>query len=172
MGTNYYRIKEIPKEKRKAIHDMLDSVLDRLAYKWALEEKIEEVDKEHRTHICKTSFGWQVCFDHNWGKYYQPNRKSLEQFLKEPNTHIEDEYGQIISPEEFWNIVDAHNSNPRNSWTSKTYEEYEEKVNGRTFTKYGLVDIEQCKMFFGIDTHGETDFMVDGLRFAVYSDFR
>ena len=124
MGTNYYRIKEIPKEKRKKLHDLLDKVLDNRCQDAEWDDAIKNIEEEYCTHICKSSAGWQVCFDHNWGKYYQPNRKSLESFLSEKGTHIEDEYGGKISYEDFWNMVEKHNGNPHNSWTSKSYEEY------------------------------------------------
>ena len=170
MGTNYYRIKPITEEQRQELHKKLDTVLDNRGQKWDLEEALEIIEREHQTHICKSSCGWQICFDHNWGKYYKPNRKSLEAFLSEKGTWIEDEYGEKISYEDFWDMVEKHNGNPHNSWTSKSYEEYE-RNNGRTYPKYCSEFIEKCKQAFGIDSHGETDFTVDGLRFAVYSDF-
>lgn len=170
MGTNYYRIKEIPKEKRKKLHNLLDDVLNNRCQSIELENAVKDIEEEHYTHICKSSCGWQVCFDHNWGKYYQPNRKSLEAFLSEEGTYIENEYGDKLSYEDFWDMVEKHNSNPHNSWTSKSYEEYE-RNNGRTYPKYCSEVIEKCKQAFGIDSNGETDFTVDGLRFAVYSDF-
>lgn len=171
MGTNYYRIKPITEEQRQELHNKLDDVLDNRSQKWELEEALEAFEKEHQTHICKFSAGWQVCFDHNLGKFYQPNRKSLEKFLSEKGTWIEDEYGVRFSYEYFWDYVKKHNDNPRNKWTSESYRKWEEETNGRRFTNYCLDDIERCKMMFGINSNGETDFTVDGLRFAVYSDF-
>lgn len=166
MGTNYYRVKPIPKEDRDKLHEMLDGVLDSKEYKYNLEEELERVLKENEVHICKTSLGWQVCFDHNWGKYYQPNRKSLEEFLSEPDTWVQDEYGKKYTCEEFWERVRVHNGNPHNNWTAKNYREHEGWHN-----VYRTDDMEKCKMMFGIDSDGETDFSVDGLRFAVFSDF-
>lgn len=170
MGTNYYRIKPITEEERQELHKKLDNVLENRSQKWELEEALEEFEKEHQAHICKSSCGWQINFDHNWGRYYQPNRKSLEEFLSEEGTWIEDEYGDKISYDEFWDMVKTHNEMPRNKWTSKTYREDKKNI---------LVDdsiycrdsIEKCKILFGIDSNGETDFTVDGLRFAVFSDF-
>lgn len=171
MGTNYYRIKPISEERRKEIHRKLDNLLDDRIQNLDLEEAIEDAKKENYTHICKFSFGWQVCFDHNWGKFYEPNRKSLEEFLSEEGTHIEDEYGDKITYDEFWDFVKNHNENPRNKWTSESYRKWEEETNGRRFTNYCLDYIERCKMMFGIDSNGENDFTVDGLRFAVFSNF-
>lgn len=170
MGTNYYRIKPITEEQRKELHKKLDNVLDNRSQKWELEEELEAFEKEHQTHICKSSCGWQVCFDHNWGKYYQPNKKSLEAFLSEEGTWIEDEYGERISCDEFWNFVKKHNENPHNKWTSKSYREHE-KSQGVWHRPYVDDNMEKCKILFGINSNGENDFTVDGLRFAVFSDF-
>lgn len=170
MGTNYYRIKTISKEDRENLHKKLDEVLDIRGRVYILTEEIEKVKNESEVHICKSSCGWQVNFDHNWGKYYQPNRKSLEAFLSEPNTWIEDEYGDKISYDDFWKFVKEHNENPRNRWTSKSYREDKNNM-WVDDSIYCRTDIEKCKMMFGIDSNGETDFQVDGLRFAVFSDF-
>lgn len=169
MGTNYYRIKTISKEDRENLHKKLDEVLDVRGRYYILTEELEGVKNKSEVHICKSSCGWQVNFDHNWGKYYQPNRKSLEAFLSEPDTWIEDEYGEKISYDDFWKFVKEHNENPWNSWTSKTYRI--EKLNGYNDACYCKGDINRCKELFGIDAGKENDFQVDGLRFAVFSDF-
>lgn len=170
MGTNYYRIKPISKEDRENLHKKLDEVLDVRGRDYILTEELEKVKNESEVHICKFSFGWQVCFDHNRGKYYQPNRKSIEEFLSEEGTWIENEYGDKISYDEFWDYVKKHNENPRNKWTSKSYREYE-KSQGVWHRPYVDDNMEKCKILFGINRNGENDFTVDGLRFAVYSDF-
>lgn len=83
-----------------------------------------------------------------------------------------DEYGAKITPYEFWKMVDNHNKNVNNNWTSKTYREYElsNGLNLMGHNSYGN-EIAQCEEKFKVDCHGESDFTVDGLRFAVYSDF-
>lgn len=167
MGTNYYRIKTISKEDRENLHKKLDEVLDVRGRDYILTEEIEKVKNESEVHICKSSFGWQVNFDHNWGKYYQPTRKSLEEFLSEPDTWIEDEYGEKISYDDFWEFVKVHNENPHNKWTSKSYRE----ESGYDDSCYCKKDISRCKELFGIDAGKKTDFEVDGLRFAVFSNF-
>lgn len=169
MGTNYYRIKPITEEQRQELHQKLDNVLDNRCAKWDLEEALEAIEKEHQTHICKSSCGWQVCFDHNWGEFYQPNRKSLEEFLSEEGTYIEDEYGERISYDEFWDMVEKHNSNPKNKWTAGSYRKYEES-RGNYFKSYVYDSIKECERLLGIEC-SEEDFTVDGLRFSVYSDF-
>lgn len=170
MGTNYYRIKPITEEQRQKLHKKLDNVLDNRSQKWDLGEALETIEKEHQTHICKSSCGWQVCFDHNWGKYYQPNRKSLEEFLSEEGTWIENEYGYRFDYDEFLDFVKRHNENPHNKWTSESYRKYEESI-GNYYHHCGYDRIRDCEQFFGVNCNGEADFEVDGLRFAVYSDF-
>lgn len=168
MGTNYYK-KRIPTEaEREELHSLLDEYMDGETPDYEFREKFEQISDE--VHICKMSYGWQVCFDHNWGKYYQPNRKDLERFLSEHGTVIEDEYGERFRPEEFWDIVEKHNSHERNKWTAKTYRLWEES-RGNSCPSYSEDDIRKCESMFGVQCHGETDFCVDGLRFAVYSDF-
>lgn len=171
MGTNYYRVKPISKEDREELHKKLDEVLNGEEYRSTFDDLIDEAYEKYKIHICKSSCGWQICFDHNWGKYYQPNRKSLEEFLSEQGTWIEDEYGEKISYDDFWKFVKIHNENPKNCWTSESYREYEKKNGGYYQHLYRTEDMDKCYMMFGIDCNGETDFEVDGLRFAVYSDF-
>lgn len=168
MGTNYYR-KRIPTEaERDELHTLLDKYMDGKVQDYEFRERFEQINEE--IHICKTSWGWQVCFDHHWGEYYQPNRKDLERFLSETNTVIEDEYGERFTPEEFWDIVENHNSHERNRWTAKTYRLWEE-AKGAFNPLYPEDEIRKCESMFGVQCYGETDFCVDGLRFAVYSDF-
>lgn len=169
MGTNYYR-KRIPTEaEREELHTLLEEYLDRVTPDYEFREKFEQISDE--VHICKMSYGWQVCFAHHWGEYYKPNRKDLERFLSEPNTVIEDEDGKRFTPEEFWDMVEKHNSHERNKWTAKTYRLWEE-ARGKSCPSYNEDDIRKCESVFGVQCHGETDFFVDGLRFAVYRDFR
>lgn len=166
MGTNYYRIKPITKKEFQELHIKLNDLLNRKIQDYEFIEELNKVREEHEVHICKCSLGWQTCFDHNWGKYYQPNKRSLENFLLEEGTWIENEYGNKINYVEFWDIINEHNKNPNNKWTSKSYKEETGDVNN-----YLKECIVECKKVLGIDSKGEGDFIIDGLRFAVCSDF-
>lgn len=66
MGTNYYRMKTISKEDREKLHKKLDEVLDVRGGDYILTEELEEIKNKSEVHICKSSCGWQVNFDHNW----------------------------------------------------------------------------------------------------------
>lgn len=166
MGTNYYRRRIPTEEELNKAYSALDSYINGKISNYEFTDIIDGIIEE--THICKMSCGWKVLFDHNWGKLYTVNRKGLEDFLNEPNTFIEDEYGDKYTPEQFWEIVKSHNDNPRNKYTAKLYSELN---NEPSDSYYCREFIARCKSELNIDTDGETDFEIDGLRFAVFSDF-
>lgn len=174
MGTNYYRKPILTKERKEKLHKLVDE--GKLhCDDWKEEENPESCLTSYvhylseGIHICKTSCGWYTCFDHNWGKYYQPNRKSLEEFLSEDGYEIEDEYGRKYTPEEFWAMVDERDRKP-GLWDSESYDRYE-RERDLNWRQYRCTDdIKKCETVFGIHTDSN-DFKVDGLRFAVFSDF-
>ena len=159
MGTNFY-CKRIPTQ------DQLKSIADLV-----VNEKIDEaIDKLHEInkeiHICKRSCGWQIGFDHNNGEYYQPTRKSLEEFLSQPDIKIIDEYNNEYTYEEFWKEIDEHNANHRNKYDSK---KYKQEQNEPSWT-ICWSDIHNVKEMFGIETT-VNDFYNGGLRWYVFTDF-
>ena len=161
MGTNFY-CKRIPTQEQ------LNSIAKLVVSKQIDEaiDKLNEVNK--KIHICKRSCGWQVGFDHNNGEYYQPTRKSLEEFLSQPGIVIIDEYNNEYSYDEFWKEIDEHNANPRHKYDSKKYIE-EQKIND--YPAYICwSDIHEVKELFGIDTT-VNDFYNGGLRWSVFTDF-
>lgn len=184
MGTNYYRVR-IPSEREiYRMHQMIDDrMFESKRGCWDLDtgKEIKGVtcvqdlieDCTSRIHICKMSFGWKTCFDHNWGKYYRPSRKSLDKFLRAPYTYIEDEYGEVIDVDEFWKLVDERDHTPRSNGrpplTSKLYND-EHEENGESREYPCREDIKKCKEMFKVNPE-DNDFEVDGLRFAVFSDF-
>lgn len=186
MGTNYYRVNIPTEDDIKKMHEMIDErkFESRRGY-FSLDggiipddavtcvtDLIDNCTKE--IHICKCSWGWQTSFDHNWGKYYQPNRKSLEEFLKEPNTIIRDEYGEEISFDDFWEMVNTRDTmtfeDGRKPLNSKTYRKWLEEK-GEHDELYCREDMRKCAKVFGIPEPEDNDFEVDGLRFCVFSDF-
>lgn len=185
MGTNYYRVNIPTEDDIKEMHRLIDERKFDSKRGWfvngelvpddavtCVQDLIDNCTEE--IHICKMSYGWKTCFDHNWGKYYQPNRKSLEEFLKAPNTVIKDEYGDIISYDDFWKMVDERDHGTRadgeEPWISKTYREWE-RTQGNGYAGWLCrEDIQKCEEKFGVKCE-DNDFDVDGLRFAVYSDF-
>lgn len=166
MGTNFYR-RRIPQVKDyDNIRGLITNDIDpnSLTSLCSMFEELKNIlDKfGEKIHICKRSAGWEILFDHNWGKYYKITRKDLENFLSEPGTEIVDEYGKSYTCEEFWNMVDSWNNKPglisdKDTVTSGDYY-------ACTFEKL------RCKEELGIDPQ-YNDFKVDNLRFAVFSDF-
>ena len=161
MGTNFY-CKRIPTQEQ------LNSIA-KLVVSKQIDEAIDKLNEvNEKIHICKRSCGWQVGFDHNNGGYYQPTRKSLEEFLSQPGMVIIDEYNNEYSYDEFWKEIDEHNANPRNTCDSKKYIE-EQKIND--YPSYICwSDIHEVKELFGIDTT-VNDFYNGGLRWSVFTDF-
>lgn len=159
MGTNFY-CKRIPTKEQ------LNSITD-LVVNENLDEAINEIQGlNKKIHICKRSSGWQIGFDHNNGEYYQPTRKSLEEFLSQPDIVIFDEYNQKYTFDEFWKEVDEHNANPRNKYDSKKYMQEQNEPSWSICCP----DIHKVKEMFGIET-SVNDFYNGGLRWSVFTDF-
>ena len=161
MGTNFY-CKRIPTQEQ------LNSIA-KLVVSKQIDEAIDKLNEvNEKIHICKCSCGWQVGFDHNNGEYYEPTRKSLEEFLSQPGTVIIDEYNNEYSYDEFWKEIDEHNANPRNTWDSKKFTQ--EITISDNSSYICLSDIRKVKELFDIDT-SYNDFYNGGLRWIVFSDF-
>jgi hypothetical protein len=161
MGTNFY-CKRIPTQDQ--LNEIADLVINRTIDEAI--DKLHEVNKQ--IHICKRSSGWQIGFDHNNGEYWQPTRKSLEEFLSQSNILIVDEYKKEYTYEEFWKEIDEHNADPNNNWDSASDIAYNTMHGYRTWIC--KEDIKKVKELFNIDTN-TNDFTVDGLRFNVFTDF-
>lgn len=161
MGTNFY-CKRIPTQEQ------LNSIA-KLVVSKQIDEAIDKLNEvNEKIHICKCSCGWQVGFDHNNGEYYEPTRKSLEEFLSQPGMVIIDEYNNEYSYDEFWKEIDEHNANPRNIWDSKKFTQ--EITISDNSSYICLSDIREVKELFDIDT-SYNDFYNGGLRWIVFSDF-
>ena len=161
MGTNFY-CKRIPTQEQ------LNSIA-KLVVSKQIDEAIDKLNEvNERIHICKCSCRWQVGFDHNNGEYYEPTRKSLEEFLSQPGIVIIDEYNNEYSYDEFWKEIDEHNANPRNIWDSKKFTQ--EITISDNSSYICLPDIREVKELFNIDT-SYNDFYNGGLRWNVFSDF-
>ena len=159
MGTNFY-CKRIPTKEQ------LNSIAD-LVVNEKLDDAIDELQEvNQKIHICKRSCGWQIGFDHNNGEYYQPTRKSLEEFLSRPDIVIFDEYNNEYTYEEFWKEIDEHNANPRNNWDSKKYMQEQHEPSWSICWS----EINKVKEMFGVET-SVNDFYNGGLRWSVFTDF-
>lgn len=170
MGTNFYRQRKKESfNKELATHYIqVDQIL---GDKDCLESLLEDYKDCQEIHICKRSYGWKVCFDHNWGVYYQPDRASLTKFLSEDGYEIVDEYGGVYTVDEFWSEIDKHNSYDHNKYDSKLY--YEEEQSNQIYRYKCIADDDRRKVEekFGITTEYNDFYSEDGLRWAVYTDF-
>ena len=161
MGTNFY-CKRIPTQEQ------LNSIA-KLVVSKQIDEAIDKLNEvNEKIHICKCSCGWQVGFDHNNGEYYQPTRKSLEEFLSQPGMVIFDEYNNEYTYDEFWKEIYEHNVNPRNTYDSKKFTQ--EITISDNSSYICSSDIRKVKELFDIDT-SYNDFYNGGLRWIVFSDF-
>lgn len=169
MGTNYYR-KRLPTEE--SVQRVAQLVREgKYNDRYVDEGKLSAIDLigefAEGIHLCKISYGWQVCFDHNWGKYYMPTRRDLTTFLSEPGTCIVDEYGEEVTLEQFWSIVDGHNASERSIYTSESYDK--EHPGECNWSRPN--EDQRCRELFGVEPSHNEFMSDDGLRFASYSDF-
>ena len=159
MGTNYY-LCHVPTVKE---HIEMQELLAKKQYE-DLKEKIEKAT--HRYHIGKRSCGWQFLFEAGKGdlkpdneEYYRLNNpwsnnlESLKEWLSKTEYIIQNEYGDIFTPEQFWNEIDE--------WLYNNPKEY---INGEQY-------YEECKKRGESRYFDNKEFTSsDGLRFLM-SDF-
>lgn len=172
MGTNYYRYNLPTEEQIKGMHRLVDELADGKTLENTADTLRRLIsDSTKRVHICKCAYGWKTLFNHNWGEYYQPNRKSIDEFLREPGTILCDEYGDLITPDAFWAMVDKRDN--------CTYPDGTKPLTGRSFRTnnnrdlflFEIHDAKRCAKLFGIPEPQDYDFMSDGLRFSVQCNF-
>ena len=114
MGTNFY-LCHVPTVKE---HLEMQELLAKRQYE-ALKEKIEKAT--HQYHIGKRSCGWQFLFEAGSGEEdtrpnflsdcefqylknpWSNNLQSLKEWLSKSEYVIQDEYGGVFTPEQFWN---------------------------------------------------------------------
>lgn len=94
MGTNYYALRKLSDLDKQAVKDAVDAE-DWLEVKRLMPSVV---------HIGKSSAGWQFLFNHDDWQYFEANLDSLKAFLQ--GSRIENEYGDNITHEAFWEMVD------------------------------------------------------------------
>lgn len=94
MGTNYYAIPRITNDKKESICEFVQEDNFEMA-KALMPDKI---------HIGKKSCGWRFIFNHHDWYYYKPSLSDLKLFLSK--CIIIDEYGDKITNDEFWKLVE------------------------------------------------------------------
>jgi len=143
MGTNYSLYKIPTWEELEKIKSLID------------EENLLEVKRiiPDKIHIGKSSSGWEFLFNHNDWKYFDKSKKSLKDFVSQCN--IEDEYGRIISNDDFWNMVESK----KGGLNSERYAE-----------KWDEIHPNQPKPYY-MTSGRKNEIEVDGLRFSMSTEF-
>ena len=100
MGTNFYAIKQLPNSIKGKICELIETD------QYDEAKKLFD-DNYEKIHIGKSSFGWKFIFDYNHFKYYDLNRKSINDFLCRNDVKLYDEYGEQVSIDDFWRLVDS-----------------------------------------------------------------
>ena len=94
MGTNFYG-KKIPTKKQ--LEEIADTVLQ-----GKLEIVKEMLEDFETIHIGKSSGGWRFLFDHN--SCVRPTFEEYKEWVSE--FEITSEYGEKVSQEDFWKLVE------------------------------------------------------------------
>lgn len=151
MGTNYYACRKLNKSNKENVIRLLD------------EDKYEELveyvnENSSKIHIGKQSCGWQFLFNYNHFKYYDLNRKSINEFLLKYD--IIDEYGNKINIEDFWYMVDSNAKMVNN----KKYYASEPMLPFMILEEIVPLDLKEYKVEL-------REFYSDGLRFSSSTEF-
>lgn len=143
MGTNVYFYKKLEEEtKNKIIAEIqkannFDEIRD----------YISDLEYEHpenkEIHVGKRSAGWKFLFAREILKFCEPTKESICNWLS--TGVVQNEYGEIITPEEFWeDYVESFQKGINLEEYYKEYPEeklfypasfHEEMINGFRFTK-------------------------------------
>ena len=79
--------------------------------------------KPEGIHLGKSSMGWQFTFQYNGGEFYK-NIQEMADWLADKE--IEDEYGQPVSHEEFWKMIEAKQIPQNQNHAAMMHEKYPE----------------------------------------------
>lgn len=152
MGTNFYLIKKLPRDKK----DRIIKLIEEDEYEKAKEEIPDPI------HIGKRSAGWKFLWNAHEFEYFSPTKESLIEWLNSGD--IVDEYGEKFTFDQFWNeelvfegydLEKYYNENP-----STSYKYYESLTNIRIY-----------KQNFNVDVNKHGEFYIDNLRFTCCTEF-
>lgn len=140
MGTNYYMERKLSyKDKQTAMRLLKeDKVNDLISHLCDVNEMV---------HIGKCSIGWKFLFNHNNNEFYASTRESIDEFLHNEEYILKDEYGECMSVDDFWKMVDNHQN----------------QLDGDTY------DMQDDTRMFKVADYEYTT--AEGLRFSTSTDF-
>lgn len=154
MGTNYYAIRRLPRSIKGKICELLenDSYDDA---KLLFDNNYEKI------HIGKQSCGWKFLFNYNNFNYYDLNKKSIDNFLRNEDIIFCDEYKDIVNVDEFWKMVESN----QDKLDNRTY--YQNSENLPFILMAESVPYE-LKDKYDVECY---EFYSDGLRFNSSTEF-
>jgi hypothetical protein len=106
-------------------------------YYTAMKKCPECGNKPEGIHLGKSSMGWQFSFQYNGGTYYK-NVVEMREWLKDKQ--IEDEYGDPVTQEDFWLMIEAKQKPEFKNHAEYVKQEYpssagtEHIINGYSFS--------------------------------------
>lgn len=153
MGTNFYAIKQLPNSIKGKICELIETD------QYDEAKKLFD-DNYEKIHIGKSSFGWKFIFDYNHFKYYDLNRKSINDFLCRNDVKLYDEYGEQVSIDDFWRLVDSK----KDGYDNLSYYKDSDTLPFLLFEELIPDDLKEYK----VEAY---EFYSDDLRFASTTDF-
>ena len=142
MGTHYYWRPLITEEEREALLEKTKNVKTLQEIKDFIYNDILK-EREAEVHIGKSSCGWQFLFHLGIRKYtcgQSLKREDIDKWLR--SGIIIDEYGDEISVDDFWKLVDTkknamdydqyYKKNPKDAYYCRGYDQ---QIDGLRFTK-------------------------------------
>ena len=199
MSTNYYARILPSKERKKELHDAIEtddfSLISRL--KTEMYDSIQLDDDNEiiggEVHLGKRAGGWKFLWNPNVfvirkghivedrfvpdpsiPKYFYPlTKQGLHDFIFREDVLIYDEYDELQDKEEFWKMaLDWGYEKEDEGWDAASYEEYEREHSN--YTQYPitgeLTDLLK-REGYKFTSYTNSDFYSDGLRFAGFTDF-
>lgn len=142
MGTNYYWRPLITEEEREKLLEKTKNVKTLQEIKDFIYNDILK-ERESEVHIGKSSCGWQFLFHLGIRKYtcgQSLKKEDIDKWFR--SGIIVDEYGDEISVDDFWTLVDTkkdamdydqyYKKNPKDAYYCRGYDQ---QIDGLRFTK-------------------------------------
>lgn len=142
MGTNYYWRPLITEEEREKLLEKTKNVKTLQEIKDFICNDILK-EREYEVHIGKSSCGWQFLFYLGIRKYtcgQSLKKEDIDKWFR--SGIIVDEYGDEISVDDFWVLVDTkknamdydqyYKKNPKDAYYCRGYDQ---QIDGLRFTK-------------------------------------
>ena len=142
MGTNYYWRPLITEEEREKLLEKTKNVKTLQEIKDFIYNDILK-ERESEVHIGKSSCGWQFLFYLGIRKYtcgQSLKKEDIDKWFR--SGIIVDEYGDEISVDDFWKLVDTkknamdydqyYKKNPKDAYYCRGYDQ---QIDGLRFTK-------------------------------------